>query len=187
MYKHNKIVNLFAGPGSGKSTTASGLFHLLKLDNRKTELVTEYAKDAVYEQREKTLANQFYVSAKQHHRIWRILKYWHDKNVKNGTILTDSPFILGLMYLEKNDSAADKFKEFLLEEYNKMNNINIFITRVKKYDAHGRLQSEAEARKLDDDIRNFLKENSIQYIEVAGDKYAPETILKKLDEKGWYN
>ena len=53
MCKNNRVVNLFAGPGSGKSTTASGLFHLLKLDNKKTELVTEYAKDAIYEQREK--------------------------------------------------------------------------------------------------------------------------------------
>jgi hypothetical protein len=38
------VVNLFGGPGTGKSTTASGVFYHLKRDNRNVELVQEYAK-----------------------------------------------------------------------------------------------------------------------------------------------
>ena len=176
------IINLFGGPSSGKSTTAAGLFNLLKLKKYKTELVTEFAKDAVYECRNLTLENQFYVTAKQHHRIWRILQYWKERNIDNGIIVTDSPFILGIFYLKENDLAAKKFKDFLLTEYNKMDNLNIFIRRVKEYDKIGRLQTEDEAREIDKRIYKFLKENNIPFIEIDGDENAPKNILKILEE-----
>lgn len=38
-------VNLYGGPGSGKSTTAAGVVSQLKLLSINAELVTEYAKD----------------------------------------------------------------------------------------------------------------------------------------------
>ena len=44
-------VNLFGGPGIGKSTTAAGVFNLLKLHGIETELITEFAKDLVWEER----------------------------------------------------------------------------------------------------------------------------------------
>jgi len=39
-----KVINLFAGPGAGKSTTAAGLFAEMKRANVDVELVTEYVK-----------------------------------------------------------------------------------------------------------------------------------------------
>ena len=44
-----KVINLFGGPGAGKSTTAAGLFYEMKVRDIKCELVTEYAKDMTYE------------------------------------------------------------------------------------------------------------------------------------------
>ena len=41
------VVNLFAGPGSGKSTTCAGLFSKLKLAGIYCEMVLEYAKELV--------------------------------------------------------------------------------------------------------------------------------------------
>lgn len=39
------VVNLFAGPGSGKSTTAAGIFYILKSEyNINCEYVSEYAR-----------------------------------------------------------------------------------------------------------------------------------------------
>ena len=58
------VVNLYGGPGSGKSTTAAGIFSELKMLGLNTELVTEYAKDKVWEKHESILDNQIYVFAK---------------------------------------------------------------------------------------------------------------------------
>jgi len=170
------IVNLFGGPGIGKSTTAAGLFYKLKLNYFEAELVTEYAKDATWEQRYKTLENQFYVTAKQHHRIWRILEYWKNKNV-NGIIVTDSPFILGIQYLKESESS-EEFKKFILKEFNKFNNLNILLKRKKKYNPIGRNQTEDEAKQIDINIKNFLQNNNIDYIEIEGDENAVNKIFE---------
>ena len=74
-----KVINLFAGPGSGKSTTAAGLFYHLKTMNKKVEYVSEYAKDLIYENRFERLNDYLYMLAKQHHRLYRlkgIMKYF---------------------------------------------------------------------------------------------------------------
>ncbi len=178
----NYIINLFAGPGAGKSTTAAGLFHLLKLKSIKTELVMEFAKDVVYESGDAILDNQFYVTANQHHRIWRILQYWKQKNVSNGFIVTDSPIPLGLMYL-KETATADQFKKFVIDEFNQFHNINIFIERVKEHDPVGRVQTKDEAQEIDTQIKQFLEENRVPHYSVTGDKDAPENIYQIIKNK----
>ena len=92
------VINLFGGPGCGKSTTAAGLFHLMKLNEMNVELVTEYAKDLTWEERFGTLANdQLYVFAKQQKRL-QVLKN------KVRYVVTDSPLILGLSYKHRCSS-----------------------------------------------------------------------------------
>jgi len=181
-----KVINLFAGPGAGKSTTAAGLFHLLKLKGYEAELVTEFAKDAVYECRNRTLENQYYIFGKQYHRIWRIVEYWKERGVKDGYIVTDSPFILTVFYQSVKNKTFDKFKEFVIEAFNEFDNYNFFIDRVKKYNPNGRLQTEEEAKQIDKQIENFLIENNVKFWRVIGNEKAPEGILDVL-EKGLYN
>lgn len=43
------VVNLFGAPGAGKSTGAAYIFALLKMAGVEAELVTEFAKDKVWE------------------------------------------------------------------------------------------------------------------------------------------
>ena len=61
MTKKCIIVNLFSGPGAGKSTTAAGLFYKLKKQGVNCELVTEYAKHVTWRGNFSTLKNQVYV------------------------------------------------------------------------------------------------------------------------------
>ena len=44
------VVNLFAGPGTGKSTAAAQIFQALKWQRFSCELVTEFAKEKVWEE-----------------------------------------------------------------------------------------------------------------------------------------
>lgn len=42
-----KVINLFGSAGAGKSTTALGVTHQLKINGYKVEYVSEYAKQLV--------------------------------------------------------------------------------------------------------------------------------------------
>ena len=66
------IVNLFAGPGAGKSTAAAYIFSKLKMAGINAEYVTEFAKDKTWEENQKVLNCQFYISGKQAFRLARV-------------------------------------------------------------------------------------------------------------------
>lgn len=59
------VINLIGGPGAGKSTTAAGLFFLMKCAGLKVELVTEFAKELSYDENWADLKKQLYVLAEQ--------------------------------------------------------------------------------------------------------------------------
>ena len=59
------VINLVGGPGSGKSTTAAGLFFLMKIRGLRCELVTEYAKELSYDKNWSDLKRQLHVLAEQ--------------------------------------------------------------------------------------------------------------------------
>ncbi len=171
-----KVINLFAGPGAGKSTTAAGLFHLMKLEEYKVELVTEYAKDITYENRQNLLADQLYITAKQNRRVRRL----EDHDI--DWAITDSPLILGRVYSAyynyKFHSMYDSLVKSLYATYH---NINFFIDRVKPYVTHGRNETENQAKELDQLIKNILEEET--YIEIIGDRNAPQKILNILRDE----
>jgi hypothetical protein len=152
------VVNMYAGPGASKSTIAAGVFSLLKLHNVNVELVTEVAKDFTWEERHKTLENQYYVWAKQQHRIWRL------RNQVNA-IITDSPLLLSLIYGENNTRS---FYKLVIEEYNEYNNVNYYIERDKAYQQIGRFHTENEAINLDNVIKRKLQEYNIHYKTIKG-------------------
>jgi adenylate kinase family enzyme len=146
------IVNLFAGPGAGKSTLAAKIFAELKERDVNCELVVEYAKDLTWEKRHTALKVQPYVFGKQLMRIERVLN-------QVDCIITDSPILLSSFYAGKNYPRS--FNDYVLACFNEYNNYNLFVNRKKKYNPRGRNQTEEEAKVLDNEILNFLKEKNI--------------------------
>lgn len=171
------VVNFFGGPSCGKSTSAAGLFFLLKLHNINAELVTELAKDFTWEHRFKTLKNQYYIWGKQYHRLWRV------KN-EVDIIITDSPILNSLVYGEEKPNS---FYDLVKASFNEFNNLNFFIKRFKQYNTKGRSQTEEEAIQLDKNILNILDNNNIKYEFIEGTysgiNHATEKVLGILDRK----
>lgn len=156
------VVNMFAGPGVGKSTTAAGIFALLKMHDVECELVTEYAKDLVWEERNFTVENQLYLFAKQHHRQWRLKD-------KVDLIITDTSLLLNNIYGKLyNRFDSEIMYDFVLEEFNKYDNINFYIERIVKYNDEGRFQTKEQAEQIDNCIKEYLDENNINYILIPG-------------------
>ncbi len=167
-----KVINFFAGPSTGKSTYSAMLFSLLKQKGINCELVNEYAKQLVWSGRQKDFAHQFYISSKQTYKM-EILKNQVDY------IVSDSPILLGLIY--RPDNYFPSYDSLLKEIHNSYDNINIMLTRKKKYNPVGRNQTEEEAKDLDYKIWEMLIKNNIPFHTVEGDNNAPYKILELLD------
>ena len=170
------VVNLFGGPSIGKSTTAAGVFALLKLHGVECEIVPEFAKDLVWEERFKTFENQHYIFGKQYHRLWRLRN-------KVNVVVTDCPLLLSVIYGLRYKSISEKFIDNVIDTINTFDNYNILLTRVKKYNQNGRNETEEEAKEVDLEIRQALVKYRMPWMEIPGNYEAINEITKKFLEQ----
>lgn len=171
-FKDTLVINLFGGPGTGKSVMAAELFSKLKRKGVETEMALEYAKDKVWENSLGVFENQLYVFAKQYHRIHRLLG-------KVQVIITDSPIILtGYYDLGKNP----EFYEFVKNTHFKLeNNINIFINRKpENYSENGRYQNLEQSIKIDNDLLELLNSHNIEFINVQDSEEESNKIINYI-------
>ena len=173
MHKDINVICIYRGPGAGKSTTAAGVFHKMKLAGYNVELVTEYAKDLTWDERWGTLSNQLYVFAKQYSRYTRL-------HGKVDWIVTDSPLLLTLIYC-----APDFFPDTLLrlveDVVGQYTNHNFVLQRERVYNPIGRNQTEEEAREIDQQIRNLLLDYLQTYSIIPGNEHAPDEIMRYIE------
>lgn len=160
------VVNMVAGPGTGKSTTAAGVFHHLKLAGVNCEYVQEFAKDIVWEDRLKTLGNQVYILGKQYQRMWRL-------NGQVDVIVTDCPLFLSVYY---GAHMSQAFKDLAIELFNSFPNNIYFLERVKEYNPKGRVQSEEKAKAIDRELVKLLSDYGYNFNFVTADEHAAPTI-----------
>ena len=147
---HNmKVINLFAGPGCGKSTTAAALFALLKRRGLNVEMITEFAKDLVWTERNKELGDQIYIFGKMYHKLWRLRD-------KVDFVITDSPLPFCCYYDREN---IPYFKELVMSAFNSFDNINFVLVRNFPYQKEGRYQTEEEVHQ---DILQLIADNGIK-------------------------
>lgn len=167
------VINLFAGPGAGKSTTAAGVFRNLKKMGINAEFVPEYAKDLTWENRDMALDNQIYVLGKQYHRLFRVMN-------QVDVIITDSPLIFGAIYAP--EPYFTHFTPLVVEVFKSMRRMSYFIDRQKPYNPAGRSQTEDEAKEVDRVVRRFLRENEIAFKMVPGNDDGEDTITNEVLE-----
>jgi len=184
------VINLFGGPGIGKSTIASGLLYNLKLWGKSVELVTEYAKDVTYEGSHVLLENQLHIFAEQCRRQHRLLG-------QVDYIITDSPLMLSTVYVDwhqsrpgvkikHNTDYLEKMKDFFFATWCQFENLSYLLTRNVQYDKLGRNESEGEAKEIDNKIRDMLNQHYIHYNEI-GPFTGLTTILDHLKNREFWN
>ena len=155
------VINLFGGPGAGKSTCAMEIC---------SEYVQEYAKELVYENRMDLLdgsrEHQQLLFEEQKRRVNILLG-------KVDFIVTDSPVILSAIY---NKELTPDFEQQVLKEFNKNRNFNIFINRGKTFESNGRIHNLDESIEIDNQLKEYLEQNQIYYGE-----YQHDTISKAVN------
>lgn len=176
--KNTIFINLFGGPGVGKSTLCAMIFSDLKVRGIDCEMALEYAKDVIWEESFQKLSNQIYIFGKQHSRLYRL-------NGKVDVVITDSPLLNSVIYDSTNNT---QLKDLILSEFKKFNTLNYYVERHFEYIQNGRVQDYEQALQKDREYQQLLDENKIAYknINLSGKNLSNiiEEILNKLkDEK----
>lgn len=169
MSLNTTIVNLFAGPGAGKSTTAAGVFYKLKLRGIECEYIPEFAKDLTWEDRHYALSVQPYIFGKQMKNLVKVIG-------KVKYAITDSPILLSHIYAR---DCPQSFKDSVIDIFKTMNNKNFFVRRGKTYSENGRNQKREESEEIDLNILTLLIRNEIPFRMIDKDG-AAEKIVEYL-------
>jgi adenylate kinase family enzyme len=166
------VINLFAPPGSGKSTGAAYIFSKLKMAGINAELVTEYAKDEVWNGSIEPFKCQEYIFGNQSYRLSRLKD-------KVDVIITDSPLPLTILY--NNNPVLDKdFENVVMKVFNSYDNVNILLNRIKTYNPVGRKQTQEESDALKKPLIYLLNKYNLSYSEYNGCKEDYDEIVDKL-------
>ena len=166
------IVNLFGVPGAGKSTGAAYIFSQLKMRGINAELITEFAKDKVWENNEKVFKNQLYLFGKQSFRISRVQD-------EVDVIVTDSPLLLSILY-NQTPILGENFNQLVYDVFNSYNNINYLIHRTKPYNPSGRMQTEEESNALAQPMVDLLTNWNVPYNNISGDIDGYDQIVSEV-------
>jgi hypothetical protein len=152
------------------STISAQLFAKLKWAKIDSELVSEYAKQLVWEESFPKMRNQIYIFGKQHKRQ-EIL------NGKVDVVITDSPLPLGFYY----DGGNTKYlKEIIMSEFSKLYNLNILIDRPEDYNPNGRMQTKEQADQAHTEIESLLNDNGIPYITIPSSDRSADLLFDRV-------
>lgn len=170
-----KVINLYAGPGAGKTTAALQICLELKKLGINAEYVSEFAKDLIYDGKEEMLKDQKLVTDGQYERLNRL-------RGKVDVIVTDSPLLLGQVYGKK--SIDKDYKDEIRKRYDSFDNYNAFIVRDKNFTQKGRVHNLEESKQLDAEVLQMLSDNKIfhGYYKQGNLSEAVENIEKWLDK-----
>lgn len=143
----------------------------MKVQGLITDLVTEYTKELIWEDRTATIEDELYIFAKQNHKLFRV-------NGKVDFIVTDAPIIQKLYYMPEHLD----FSKLVIDVYNTYNNLNIFIKRGNfDYESVGRNHTENESNVIEMEMENLLIENNIPYISLESDLSTDDIVTKIID------
>jgi len=166
--KKQPVINLFSGPGGGKSIACADIFSALKKKRINCEMAREYAKDVVWritpikgEKIDPRIASQFLKD--QQNIFGRQSERQSDLEHKVDVIVTDSPLLLSIIYDPNNDID---FQRSVFNVFNRYENHNYLLKRVYPYEEDGHYQDEEGAKGVDEQIKNLLDSNGIKYTEI---------------------
>lgn len=185
-----KVVNFFAGPSAGKSTSALNLAGWMKERRMNVEYVPEFPKDLVWNERVPEMDDQLYLLGEQHHRIYM-------QSGKLDWIVTDGPILLGLHYCKEYGMSKFKtldrfedwirwygaFQQMTYFSHNFYNNVNFYVDRGdRQFIQEGRNQDEATSRAIDTSVKDILDDWSIDYFVIKNWREAIDIL--RLNDGG---
>ena len=169
-----KVINLFAPPGTGKTTTGQMLSGLLSLSDHKVEYVPEFAKFATLARNQSALSDQIYMFAKQENRLKVLAESGLD------FVIMDGPLPIALLFAPPR--YYRHYEPLVIEVFNSYENINFYLNKAPghRYKNHGRNENEAQANALGKILRELLSKHQVGYTEVQVRKALPFELFEAV-------
>lgn len=171
-----KVINFLGGPSCGKSTYAAELYAKMKHSGYKVEMVREFAKEWAWEGRKIGPFDQISILGEQIRRESSLFG-------KVDYIITDSPAVLGAFYFDYNHNEVF-MNEMVKSYYNYSEDqgvefCNFVLPRKKDYDPSGRYETEAQAKQIDQNIKEFMWWLALPFDEIK-DENPSDYILHRI-------
>jgi len=165
-----KVINIIGGPGCDKSLYSSAIVLKLHLRHKSVETIPDVAKSLVWQKDMEALRNQYGIALHQF-RMLEVL----DGQVQ--FLVTEGALPQLLYYNESypdNVCDVEKTRKQILAWYKQFNNVNVLVQRDpdKPYVRSGRFQDEAQARKVDNELRGVLTREGIKFTVLPPDHRA---------------
>jgi hypothetical protein len=165
-----KVINIIGGPGCDKSLYSSAIVLKLHLRHKSVETIPDVAKSLVWQKDMEALRNQYGIALHQF-RMLEVL----DGQVQ--FLVTEGALPQLLYYNESypdNVCDVEKTRKQILAWYKQFNNINVLVQRDpdKPYVRSGRFQDEAQARKVDNELRGVLMREGVKFTVLPPDHRA---------------
>lgn len=169
-----KVINLFAAPGTGKTTTGKILSGLLSIADYKVEYVPEFAKFATLSKNQAALTDQIYMFAKQENRLHVL------KSAALDFVVMDGPLPIALLFQPPDYYKA--YEPLVMEVFNSYENQNFYLRRNPEfaYKTGGRNETEDEAHVLDERLLGFMRKHDIKAEEFLVDKHLPSLLFERI-------
>lgn len=177
----SKLINLFGGPGIGKSSIAAGITYKLKKKHITCDNPYEFPKLLAWDKNNEAIKDQLYVLANQHRGIAKAYG-------KVDYIVIDSPIMFSLIYKTYYNTGypaefySDSFNQMIIDLHNKYDNLNILLERTDAgvHNDKERYQTLEESISIDTHTKKILDENNIPYHIVKVGKNTVREIIKLL-------
>jgi nicotinamide riboside kinase len=167
------IINLFGGPGIGKTTLAAQVFAGLKTLDVEAACPTEHAKLALWQGREELLDNQLILLGRTWDTVSTLSK-------KVQVIILDSPILLISHY--GADREPQCFHEAVGHYHQRHDRINVLLTRNDdlQYVPTGRRETPDRAKVIDREISSMLERYSEPYARAMVGSSCAQTLVDKI-------
>ncbi|MBP3431438.1 MAG: AAA family ATPase [Clostridia bacterium] len=178
--KKTILVNLLGAAGSGKSTLACDVFAKLKRKGFRCEYVPEYAKNVVYEENYRRLANQLYIFSSQYFSLDLVRD-------KVDIVITDSPMVLSIFYNNERDNKnkvpEEIFNQLVLYCHSTFDNLNFLIKRNHEYKQEGRYQNESQAKQEEVVLENLLDKLGVDTMKLLSSDDCASKIVEAVEKR----
>jgi hypothetical protein len=183
-YPMSKLINLFGGPGIGKSGIAAGITYKMKKKHIKVNNPYEFPKRLAWDNNIPAISDQLYVFANQHRGIAECYG-------KVDYIVIDSPILFSTIYHRyytkgyPAEMYGKVFHDMVIDLHRRYGSINILLERgVTIHNDDERFQNYKQSVEIDTLCKNVLDETRTPYHTVkVGDNSVKDImkIIKKHD------
>lgn len=151
------VINYFGGPGVGKSVAMAKTFTDLKVRGYNVEMLSEVAKQFIYEDRMNAVKDDYYLVARVNYLL-NCISNQVDIVVMDGSILNTN------IYSKWNGKYSEDFGKVVTSLFYEYDNISIYLTRDTEFKSgEGRIHSEEESKTLDKLIKEELQLREVDY------------------------